>query len=521
MRQHLVPVCLIVFSCHSALADGKFWPRRTKAYRKEVGIPSQRALIKLKDGKQTLVIETAAESESPGLGWVIPLPAVPDRMEVVRPGLFESLSFCLRPEITHHDPHRDKGVEFSIFLFLLLALWAVLAFVGPSARKGLGCVGTPLLCLGMLCVLMPRAGCSAGPPGTSASPGVRIEAEKRVGSYEVKVVTAETPQALDEWLQANGFAGLDERDEAAIADYIARKWCFFTAKLAREEGGRAAPHPISFEFPSKEAVYPLKLTGLAGSEPRFEILAVGEKQAEFPGLRTAFADTFKATGPGGNWRAANHRAAIGHPDVRRYFWDGCVVTRLEGKLTAGQMKDDVTLEWKELSPHRDHFYGRTAAKRAGSATFLLLASFLLLVTLLIFWGDCSVKERRWRGIVAVVSSIVVALIAGAVVRASLPVVDIRVEAEAPWGREFTGRWVPRRIEYAKGSEGVLDAARLREIMAGKTPGHRAPSNPYVGGLVREEASPGNYEIREEQGEARIYVCDEYAQPVLCWPARLP
>ena len=103
MRLRLVSACLLVLCCHSALADGKFWPE-TKAYRKDVGIPSQRALVRFRDGRETLVIESAAESESPGLGWVIPLPTVPDRMEVVRPGLFESLSFCLRPEITHHDP---------------------------------------------------------------------------------------------------------------------------------------------------------------------------------------------------------------------------------------------------------------------------------------------------------------------------------------------------------------------------------------------------------------------------------
>ncbi|MHC5054745.1 MAG: hypothetical protein ACYTKD_08510 [Planctomycetota bacterium] len=70
---------IALLACPPALADGKYFPER--AVEKPVAIPSQRAVIRFKDSRETRIIESAAESDSKSLGWVIPLPAEPDRVE--------------------------------------------------------------------------------------------------------------------------------------------------------------------------------------------------------------------------------------------------------------------------------------------------------------------------------------------------------------------------------------------------------------------------------------------------------
>jgi len=504
----------------TAPADGKYWPEA--AYEEDVRIPSQRALIRFKDGKETLIIESSAESDSKGLGWVIPLPAVPGKMEVVRPGLFESLSFCLRARITHYEPRRDFGTEMAFFLFLLAALWTLLGFARKPLRIGIGCSTSFLLFVGFVVVVcLPRVGCSARQPGAaSAVAGITIKAAKRVGSYDVTVLSAEAPGALGEWLETNGFAALGDEDRAVVADYIAKKWCFFAAKLAREEGGEAIPHPIAFEFPSKEAIYPLRLTGLTASEPYFEVFAVGEKQAVFPDLHTALADRFKGPDGRGYWKAEHDYVLIGHPEIRKYFWDGCVVTRFTGTLTAEQMREDVTLGWKGLWSHRDHFYGRRAARRIGLALSFLLASVLFLVIAAFLAEDFRKGGRRARVLVAMVSVLVVSRVAGMIVTASLPTVEIRTEE---WHHRRVLRAILGEVAFSCETEKVRDAAHLRKIIGEVTERHGLPRNGYLGGGMREEASPGNYEIREEEGEARLYGYDEHARPELVWPpaARTP
>jgi len=62
-----------------SLADGCYVPAR--AVKKIPEIPAQRALISFKDGRETMVISSALNSESQELGWIIPVPCVPDSIE--------------------------------------------------------------------------------------------------------------------------------------------------------------------------------------------------------------------------------------------------------------------------------------------------------------------------------------------------------------------------------------------------------------------------------------------------------
>ena len=95
----LLLVCLLSVTTSYTFADGKYFP--AKAYRTSPTIHSQRAILKYKDGVETLVIESSFDGEGKDFGWVIPLPSRPIKFEEASPGFLKTLSDTIQPKITH------------------------------------------------------------------------------------------------------------------------------------------------------------------------------------------------------------------------------------------------------------------------------------------------------------------------------------------------------------------------------------------------------------------------------------
>jgi hypothetical protein len=108
----VMPVLLLAF-CSICSADGKFIP--------EIGVkppdmPIQRALVKYRDGIETLVIEATFEGEGKNFGWIIPVPSIPQKFERVSPGFLNTLSFQLNYKIKH------RPYELGVFIFMVVVL---------------------------------------------------------------------------------------------------------------------------------------------------------------------------------------------------------------------------------------------------------------------------------------------------------------------------------------------------------------------------------------------------------------
>jgi len=82
-----------------ALGNGKYLSE--VAHPLDPAIPLQRALISYKDGVETLVIESSYLSDSANVGWILPLPAEPTKLDKADAALLKSVSTSLRPAITH------------------------------------------------------------------------------------------------------------------------------------------------------------------------------------------------------------------------------------------------------------------------------------------------------------------------------------------------------------------------------------------------------------------------------------
>ena len=72
----------------------------TVAFPAHVTIPDQRALIHFTNGTERLVIETRFTGAGTNFAWVVPFPS-PPVIEEATPGLFPTLDYLFRPEITH------------------------------------------------------------------------------------------------------------------------------------------------------------------------------------------------------------------------------------------------------------------------------------------------------------------------------------------------------------------------------------------------------------------------------------
>src|SRR5690606_30527449 len=98
-------------------------------------------------------------------------------------------------------------------------------------------------------VLLPSLN---APRGLAGDDGIAIASTQRVGNYDATVLRADDAAALSQWLADQELAPLGASEQAIVDGYIARGWCVVVARLAREGGGGATPHPLVASFPAAQ-----------------------------------------------------------------------------------------------------------------------------------------------------------------------------------------------------------------------------------------------------------------------------
>lgn len=492
-----------------ARADGCYIPE--KAIAKLPAIPAQRAVLSFRDGKETLIIESALEGEGREFGWVIPVPSRPESIEAATPGAIHSMAMGLQPRVVHDLRGLVHGTLWlCLLLLVLLAVWCQSARENASVAGSLINLLLALVVIFVLASLFLPAGMGArGEAGPVSGPGVRVLERGRVGSYEVAVVAAEGADALHAWLEREGLA-IPEALREAIEDYVAREWRFVTAKLATDGSGAALPHPLRVSFPAERAVYPMKLTSLPGSTLHLEIYVVADKAAEAGGLRRVYCEQFHGIAAERESLSADLRAAkgphflggrsyqtLGHPGLVPLLWDGCWVSKLAGELEPEAMREDFYIAWRGPAYRRQTFYSRK-----GAVCIAIIAATVLLApgaaAAMILWG-----HREWTAGKAARRALLPAAFAAGlafeIILLALP--QIEVISRPGW-------WRPERIQREQARQLALfayaerrDGESVRDTFRRLLDEEKGPmmANPYTGEPLREEDSPGNYTLGEEDG----------------------
>jgi hypothetical protein len=134
---------------------------------------------------------------------------------------------------------------------------------------------------------------------------VNVVRQEAVGMYEVAVLEAGSPKALQKWMDDNGYAYPEGMDET-VKDYVAASWCFVAikAKVGGAEG--ATPHPgmrtadtsrpvgspfdghvqgMAFRFLTDTPVVPMRLSVFNGEDPRNVVYVLADEPVRIEGVK--------------------------------------------------------------------------------------------------------------------------------------------------------------------------------------------------------------------------------------------
>jgi hypothetical protein len=202
--------------------------------------------------------------------------------------------------------------------------------------------------------------------------GVEILETGRAGIHDVTVLRAETGKALEGWLATHGFRS-DPRARAALDRYAAAGWCFVATRIRPVEGRKALdadglPAPLVLRFPTEKPVYPLALTATAGRETEVLLYVLAEDPVS-GGERfvTRFAEMTDPRGLRIDVELNATPELSPEPVVTaliREYVDGtnstpvppAWLTKLKGRLSPEQMKEDLVLEPADEVRVQEHIW---------------------------------------------------------------------------------------------------------------------------------------------------------------------
>ncbi len=233
MKRTITCILILMLGFSSYLyADGMIvTPADLKAeFNYLIHEPEQKAIIFHDGQKEQLVLQVKYEGDVEEFGWIVPVPAYPE-VEKSDDKLFvEIATFFYNLEKEAQKRERKKGPQ---------GMGG--AALGEDDEKG-----------------------------TRERP-VSVLEKKKVGLYDVTILAATDPDALQQWLQKNNFVLPRGEEVKEILQYYIDKKMYFIAmkidakgrykkKKLSEKLANGIIQPISISFESPDIFYPLRIT---------------------------------------------------------------------------------------------------------------------------------------------------------------------------------------------------------------------------------------------------------------------
>jgi hypothetical protein len=175
--------------------------------------------------------------------------------------------------------------------------------------------GDPLAYLDQATQPPPSVGSSGGGEGetAAAAPPVEVIGREEIGGYDVTRLASDDRQALDTWLDENGYE-VPDGAEPIFASYIRQGWKFVAIRLAPGVDGRLKPLRVSFK--TAIPVYPMRLSQLSKRPIDLILYTLADGQRQVEGLDTVYNAPVTALNP------------APPPELTDLFSEGSYVTRM-------------------------------------------------------------------------------------------------------------------------------------------------------------------------------------------------
>jgi hypothetical protein len=349
----LILAAVVGAFCNAAQGDGKFFivPDRVPP-----DVPYQRAILLFHESRETLILQSkydaAASAVSDTLGWVVPVPAVPEVASVepeIAATCFLQASVQTRPRalrISQIFPLVFLAATLSGFAFLLvcLAQYPLVCRVPAlktawSRRAKSGAVVT-LVALALLVITVPSLSMARG------AAGIETVKAQEVGIYDVKVIRSDNGGAIAEWLTEHGF-GFSDEDTRVLQQYADRGWCFVTAQVRpgtkeKKIVAEGLVAPLILEFESPQPVYPLALTATTAAKTELLIYTFSARKLTCGGrLTLRYAGETATAGP---LKSIYLEMMLQERPILRALPETAMLCKFKGRLTPAQMREDLTFD---------------------------------------------------------------------------------------------------------------------------------------------------------------------------------
>jgi hypothetical protein len=176
--------------------------------------------------------------------------------------------------------------------------------------------GDPLAYLDEATQPPPEVSSAGGGDGATAAaaPPVDVLGRDEIGGYDVTRLASTDRQALDTWLDDNGYE-VPDGAEPIFASYIRQGWKFVAIRLAPDSNGRLKPLQVSFK--TDIPVYPMRLSQLATKPIDLTLYTLADGQRQVEGLDTVWSGPVTALDP------------PPPPELADLFAEGSYVSRMQ------------------------------------------------------------------------------------------------------------------------------------------------------------------------------------------------
>lgn len=286
-------------------ADGVYIPKavlNSATHAADITEPTQKAVLVHFGGQERLILQVSYKGNVKEFAWLVPTPSRPTLSKVGWP-IFHQLHQATAP----------------VYRYWLNADELLATGGGMMFAKARG--------------------------GRVARPAVEVLEQRKIGFYDIAVLRASDSGALVGWLQDNCYA-VTTRLTGVLDDYIRRGWVFTAARIntgaeeeAKEPLSQGVLQSIQLEFPSRQPIYPLKISSLNKGNTEVLIYTVSDHRLTAPGLDTV------CVLPATDWglRVNVWREAFVALDTMDFRPNKTFVTKLTGTFAPSEMTSDLVL----------------------------------------------------------------------------------------------------------------------------------------------------------------------------------